>query len=142
MVSQPTNFSRGSADITVETISLHVSLWLLTHAPAIADNVTNFTGWTSSTACAGDPECQRLLLAIGPERMAVMMKQLGVSGAVQAVRTMGPANAAAVTIIELGPKNAAELFINLGADFSAGEYVNMCVFDATVASACLLLSLF
>lgn len=74
----------------------------------------------TDTLRLGNPQSQQLLLAIGPHRMAMMLTRLGLSGAVRSVNTLGPANAAAVTIMELGPQNGAQMFRAMGATFSAG----------------------
>lgn len=87
---------------------------------------THFADYKLATgrfACSGEPECKKLLLAIGPQRMAIMLQKLGLQAAVQCVSKMGPQNTAAVTIMELGPHNGAELFKNLGSQFSAGKVV-------------------
>lgn len=82
-----------------------------------------FTQLGSSTMTAGDPQSKQMFSAMGPQRMATMLSRLGLQGAVSSVNTLGPANAAAVTIMGLGPEHGAEMFRGMGATFSAGRVV-------------------
>jgi hypothetical protein len=50
--------------------------------------------------------------------MAAMMSALDLAGAAQTFSIMGPQQAAAVTITQLGPTNGAAAFRSLGPDFS------------------------
>lgn len=57
--------------------------------------------------------------------MAKMMGRLHLPGATEAVNILGPANAAAVTIVQMGPQNGAAMFKGLGPEFAGKLLFNL-----------------
>lgn len=45
------------------------------------------SGWVMRCAVAGEPKNKQMILNIGPQRMAAMLRQLGKAGAVQVCTT-------------------------------------------------------